>query len=116
MLRRVSDTLLGIDLLEIQLEIIQSETGPNVRGLEDRVAAAHQELDRLERLLREQAQHLGIDSSSPIWHLRAVLSRCADRRQQRGGTGLMLLDQRRRDRRQGPCRQPLAREVLERVG
>jgi hypothetical protein len=103
-LRRVSDTLLGIDLLEIQLELVQRQGGPHhPQRLAQRIASAHKELDRLEDLLRLQAEELGLDPNMPLRELRRVLRDSADG--QSGPSGAeesAIVVQRRRDRRRRP--------------
>lgn len=75
--RRVSDLLLEMRFLEVQVQMLR-DPGPHLtrdRGL--RVAALHQRLDELERRLRSYARERGDDEGASLGELRRRLAKVA---------------------------------------
>lgn len=80
--RRLSDLLLEIDFMEVQLEELQHlAPAHQTRNLGRRIAACHSRLDELERRVRLHAEELGEGGrQATISELRQRLARLADRR------------------------------------
>jgi hypothetical protein len=58
-LRRLSDTLANMGLVEVQLRVIESEAGPpHIKDVGQRIAAIHRQLGRLERQVRARSMRL----------------------------------------------------------
>lgn len=82
-LRRLSDILRELGLLEVQLQLFREGVGPHYgRNLGVRIAALHRRLDDLEHELRLRASALGEDGQASLRELR---TRLAARDRQYGG-------------------------------
>ena len=100
--RRLSDLLLEIDFMEVQLEELQHlAPAHQTRNLGQRIAACHSRLDELERRVRLHAEELGEGGrQAGISDLRQLLSRLADRRRD-ADPGYRGPERRRGRRRRG---------------
>lgn len=74
-LRRLSDVLRELGLVEVQLQLFHEGAGPHYgRNLGMRIAALHRRLDDLERQLRVCASALGQDGQASLEELRQRLT------------------------------------------
>lgn len=73
--RRLSDILMELGLVEVQLQLFHEGAGPHYgRNLGMRIAALHRRLDDLDRSLRLRASTLGEDEHDSLKELRRRLA------------------------------------------